>query len=232
MANGSATVAVPYYSGLSTDIEPEAWLKRLDLWFTTAEVRDNRGKIAQAGLLLKNAASVWFDTLEFSDSKEEYTNDWTAFCKLFATQFHRNRDDNWREVANLYNQKQSLEETCEAFATRVQNLGASIHATLDNVRFAILNGLSDDIKAVVLTHEAEDIPAIIRWGSLAERLNRSKAETKARESEIDRAVQAALSNLKISAVGSEQAVRDREDKQDKRGRSTSPRVRFVEEEQT
>ena len=219
-----------FRGGLSDDAG--SWLDHVSWWLNTQRAATERAKISYARVLLQDSALAWFDELEIVDPPaavgavipEGAITTWEQFKTRFTERFRHDAATQWRDIANLWEVKQLPGQTTEDFVVLVQKKGKSSGATAEQITMAALAGLRNDIKAVVMQHDPQDLNDIIKRGTCAERFCTPTPQTAIEvnvKSAVEEAVRTALEGCKLRAISTEEAPRARS--------VTPPRVRFVEE---
>ena len=219
-----------FRGGLSDDAG--SWLGHISWWLNTQRAPTERAKISYARVLLQDSALAWFDELVIADppaaggnpAPEGAITTWEQFKTRFTERFRHDAATQWRDIANLWEVKQLPGQTTEDFVVLVQKKGKSSGATAEQIKMAALAGLRNDIKAVVMQHDPQDLNDIIKRGTCAERFCTPTSPTAIEvnvKSAVEDAVRTALEGCKLRAITTEEAPRTRS--------VTPPRVRFVEE---
>jgi len=94
-----------------------------------------------------------------------------AIRDLFLERFRRPDDARWQDISALYDHRQGTSETTEQYVNDMLKRGEAANATEEQIRFAVLHGLRDNIKNVVLQHEKSDLQQIVKWGITAEMIS-------------------------------------------------------------
>lgn len=148
--------------------DPEAWLQSVEWWLITKRPVDDRARFAYVAGLLHDDAQMWFNTLDMpiqADGGGIQT--WVQFRAAFVARFQFNAANQWREVAQLWKMTQG-DQTVEKFITSVKQKGRQAHATEEQIRMAVINGLRANLKTAVLHHDIENLEDVKRWSEVEE----------------------------------------------------------------
>jgi len=182
-----------------------AWLQDFELWLNAQRNLNERARISHFALQMKDSARSWVSQFQIVDPPVNAAevipqNHIYAFADLrqrFLDRFRRPEDARSQDIASLYDFKQSPTQTTESFVNEMMKRGEAAGATEEHVRYAVLHGLQDNIKTVVLHHENADLQEIIKWGVTAERITKNSAP------ELTMAVEKLermMDKLKVSSV--------------------------------
>ena len=117
------------------------------------------------GILLKRAAKLWFDKLNFSNSESRDSSstpirNWAEFKQLFEERFKKHEGDYTRDVMDFFQLKQGVNESIEEYILQMQLKGKSAHMAENLLKHAILGGLRNEIRQVVMMHQIDTIEDI------------------------------------------------------------------------
>jgi len=119
----------------------------------------DRGKIAFVAAALRHSARHWFHDLiiddPLQDGNQPHPDDtristYDAFRVAFVTRFKKDTNNAWRDVNKMFATKQMQFQMTEQYITQMQDMARQAGADSDQLRFAILAGLRDSVKAQVL----------------------------------------------------------------------------------
>src|SRR6267154_2003433 len=172
--------SVPPFRGAYSD-NAVIWLQNFELWLNTLRNLTERARISHFALQMRDAAKTWVNQFQIVDPPGDGAGDLPpnnihAFADIrlrFLERFRRPDEVRWQDVSALYERKQGPLETTEHYVNEMLKCGESANAADEHVRFAVLHGLRDNIKNVVLQHDNADLQQIVRWGVTAEMISDS-----------------------------------------------------------
>ena len=190
----------PFFKGSRSD-HPEKWLQHMNLFLDTQRGLSERNKVSFAALRLCDGALAWFHTLTFLDPDnsinsrdlpENTIRCYEDFCQAFSRKFRDvTPSERLWEISGLWEQKQGSTPT-EEYVNTMRELGSKAHASSENIRLAVIAGLRDEVKSMVLTKEIESLDDIVRWGCLAERIHAPKNHVEQKTGQDQRGTLAAV----------------------------------------
>ena len=190
MSMNTTANITPFY-GLYSE-NAAVWLNNFDHWLATQRNLNERARISHFALQLRGPAKSWLGQLEIADGPPALEADqapnpnrvhlYADLRTRFLNHFRRGDDVRSLDVAALYDYKQGLENS-EQFVTEMLKRGESANASEEQVRFAVLHGLRENVKAVVLQHPTDNLGEILKWATTAERIQSASS------SEITNAVE-------------------------------------------
>ena len=101
----------------------------------------------------------------------------------------------------MYNLRQGPTERTEEFVSRVKAQGERGGATEQQVKFACLGGLRDEVRGVVLQHDLGPIEDIIKWASIQEGVPKDSAPQVVEMKEMMKTVLDAVQRMSKGDVG-------------------------------
>ena len=165
----TTTTATPIFRGLHSE-DPDYFLRKVDWWLITKGATSDRARIAYIAGMLKDSAALWFNGLLFAPAGVEGPGirTYDEFKDLLRAEFRLDPGAQWREQANLSKMLQGEHQSVEDFIIAVEKKGQSAHASSDQIKGAVMNGLKDAIKATVMNHEIATLADIKKWALVGE----------------------------------------------------------------
>jgi hypothetical protein len=143
------------------------------MWITTQRTTDDVSRINVVGRSLEDSARDWFYTLNIGGggtNSGARIDSFEQFRRAFLERFQKTIPDRWRLVQEVWEMRQSENQSTETFASEVNRKGVKAALTPDQILLAVRSGLRDDIKSAIMQHpEIETISDIVKWGTIAER---------------------------------------------------------------
>ena len=103
---GDNSLHPPHFSGKSTD-NAYLWLSTVRCWLDYKGLqRNDQASVSAIGLLLKDGARLWFDTL--TEHKKQNSK---TLLEAFEKRYMNKGGSRWKEMADLYNVKPKQAET-------------------------------------------------------------------------------------------------------------------------
>jgi hypothetical protein len=127
---------------------------------------------------LKDTAFTWFNTLTLgANAAPANVGTVDELIELFEIRFQFDETNKWREIGRMNQKRQGPTQSTEEFITEVQNIGATIRATPQEVETTVMNGLRPELQEAVLIHDLlpdNKLQQIRKWATIAERSSRSQ----------------------------------------------------------
>lgn len=153
----------------STLEDARTWFSSMEWYIETQRPANDMAKIALIAVNLREAALSWLQSLNIGQTGSlTDINTFAQFKEIFLNKFKIPNNSRWRVISELYTMKQGVCESTEGFINEVRIKGKAAHASDEQVRYAALAGLRDEVRLQVLHHDIESLDDIIRWGSLTE----------------------------------------------------------------
>lgn len=174
--NMASNAPPPFYGRSSEDAI--SWIRQMD-WFIQAQRPTTElGRIAIVAISLREGALHWFHSLPFEPSSSSSMSEaevrpittYEEFRERFVRRFQSPEEHRWRAVSTLFSLKQAPHQSTEAYISEIRAKGTAALASEDQMRYACLAGLRDDVKSHVLHHDVRSLDDIQRWGNIADTL--------------------------------------------------------------
>ena len=214
----------PNFGGTANDYA-EQWLRHFENCCDFKQYNADR-KMAYFRVLLTGSAATWYDSL----SGEPVAN-WNNLKAAFKARYLTPGFMKFKSANDLFNSKQGS-ATIDDFVADMQRLGRQVGAPEDMLRYAILNGLRQDIRQYVTSQQPTDLNALLEAARVAEMCfpTQSTDPNAALTAQLN-VMQEQLSKLTAKMdTPTVSAVTQRDELRSSRPSSTSPkRVHFEDE---
>ena len=171
---GQAHHSVPYFSGNPSENGIKNWFDIYDIWVGSNPRRlSDQSQICSAGLLFKDSAKRFFMNLDLhldvnhggaravaDNPRPNAIVSYEEFKERMTAAFPKSPDQRITGITKLFQLKQKSDESCSAYINNMQEIAQSVSASPEELRIAILSGLRDDVKAVVMMHLANYTPEV------------------------------------------------------------------------
>ena len=139
------------------------------MWFSSLEKYANfrnmsdEHKLAFLPVVLKDAASDWFDMLP-----DETRSSWEQLRTKFKERFQDSDVMRWQKASKLWGRDQGQHESVDAYATALQKIAKSAGVHDDMLRYAIMRGLRKELRAHVIQSGVTTLSGLIDAARIAE----------------------------------------------------------------
>jgi len=151
--------------------DAENWLRHFEN-YCQFKGFDNAKTMAMFKVLLTDSAATWLDSLS-GETLASWNNLKTAFTTRYTTPAFMK----FKSAKSLFNTKQG-QMTTDDYHALMQRLGKQLGANEDMLRYAILNGLREDIAKYVIQKQPADMNALLeaaRVGEMCYPVNNSES---------------------------------------------------------
>ena len=158
---GDSSLTPPPFRG-SIQEDPEAWLSRFNKYVTYRGFPD-REKLNLLAVLLRDAASDWYDTLA-----QQTRDSWEEVQRAFKDRFQASDLQRWQQASEVWTRRQAVGESVDTYVTSVQKTAKTIGLVGEQLRYALQQGLRPEILSYVIQSQPSTVEELIKAARVGE----------------------------------------------------------------
>ena len=150
----SETFLAPEQFQGTSGADPEQWWKRFDHYSSFKAYKDVQF-LAAFPLFLKDNELNWYEGLPEATRRNK-----NELRQAFITRYGPTQNQAWSKVAGIFQRKPLPGENLQYFISNLQHEGNLVKLPEEQIKQAILNGLSPDIRPFILQSDPQTIEEI------------------------------------------------------------------------